>query len=280
MKIRILLLSTMILAGLLAWADPVIEANVDSVQFGQVDVGYPVSKIIRVTGSDLEGNINLAVEARFADEYSVSPKTITPEDAARGVFVQVKYRPSTTWSDWANLVLTSENAADLEIPITADPQRNPTIYGYNNQRSYSTHVGKTASSVEVAYFADAEVPTDPNQPVVRCPMNASFNVFDIEDDDFTVYSDIYQLSIEGDDCFSAKLVRASSIANTCTVRISYNPMTCGTHHAVLNVTCSTAGAPLIVVNLDGEALPNADVDGNGEVSINDLSSLIDFLLDM
>lgn len=277
MKMRFLLFGAMVLVGLFAWADPVIESNVDSVQFGQVDVGYPVTRTIRVTGTGLEGNISLAIEGRYANEYSVTPNTITPADAANGVNVRVKYSPKSQWSCWANLVLMSENAVDLVIPITADPQRNGTIFGYNNHRSYSAYVGKTDYSVEVAYFADAEIPPDPNQPMISSFNDGSFDFVVIDDFGLNV-NDIYGVSIDGDDCFSAAIVKSSAIVNTCSVRISYNPLTSGSHHAVLNLTCSKAGVPLIVVYLDGEAMLNGDVDGDGLIAIKDVSDLIDNLL--
>lgn len=277
MKTRLSLFVMMILAGLLAQAVPVIEVGTDTVQFGQVAVGYPVTKTITVTGSDLEGNINLAISGRYADEYKVTPEIITAEDAAAGVRVTVKYSPRSKWSGWADLLLTSANAADLVIPIAADPQMKSTIYGYNNQRYFVANVGETDSSVETAYFADVEVPTDPTQPpVVRAPIGG------IEADitDFVTSIGNYQVSIDGDDCFCAMIVKSSSIVNTCNVRISYTPLTSGSHHATLKVMCSNAGVPLIVVYLNGSSAdqPFGDTNGDGIIAINDVTNMIDALL--
>lgn len=272
MKKSFLLLLTMMLAGLFAWANPVIEANVDALDFGQVNVGYPVSKTVRVTGTDLQDNITLAIDGRYASQYDVNPKTITPEKAASGVSVTVKYSPTSKWSGSANLVLTSGNADDLVIPITADPLMQSTIYGYNNQRYYAASVGGTDSSVEIAYFADVEVPTDPDLPVDRGAM------VDLVGLDGLLLGN-YDVTIEGDNCFRAMIVKSSGIVNTCNVRISYTPLTSGTHHATLNLYCPDAGVPLIVVHLNGSAdQPNGDANADGLVAINDVTNMIDALL--
>lgn len=280
MKKGFLLLMTLMLASAFAWAGPVIEASVDALDFGEVNLGYSTFKTFRVTGTDLQGNINLAIEGRYASEYEVSPTTITPEKAANGAVVRVTYKPTSTYSGSVNLVLASESAEDLVIPVTADPKRNPTIYGYNNQRYYSASVGETDSSVEVAYFADAEIPHDPNQPVVRAPFDGVDLDLDLVDIDFWgPLGGNYEVSIEGDDCFDAVIVKSSSIVNTCNVRISYTPQESGSHHAKLNVICPNAGVPLIVVYLNGTAdFPAGDANGDGLTAINDLTGMIDAML--
>lgn len=267
MKRITLLYVVLMLAAVELWASPNIVVDAESLEFGQVDVGYPVSKTMVVTGHDLTDNINLSIIGRYSTEYEVSPSIIKPEDAAAGVTVRVTYRPRSAWSTWATLLLTSTDAADVQVSITADPQRNGTISGYNNQRSYNASVGRTDYSVEVAYFADAEIPPqpDPDVPVVR---------------GIGLISGNYELSIDGDNCFHAQIVKSSALVNTCTVRISYTPRTSGTHHATLDVICPNAGVPLIRVYLEGAATPPTagDLDYDGMITINDVASVIDLLM--
>lgn len=266
MKKITLLLAVLALAVAQAWAAPVIEVDAEKVDFGQVDVGYPVTERFMVSGYDLTDDINLALTGRYAAEYEVTPATITPEAAAAGVIVKVTYSPSSVWSTWATLVLSSADADDVTVSIVADPQRNGTIIGNNNQRNYTAAVGMVDYSVEVANFADAEIPTDPNQPVVRS---------------WGPVSDNYEISIEGDDCFHARIVKASEIAKTCTVRISYSPMASGSHHATLVVTCHTAGVPDVRVQLNGTATLPAwgDLDGDGRITVADVTNEIDVLME-
>lgn len=267
MKRITLLYVVLMLAAVESWASPSIVVNADSLEFGQVDVGYPVTKTMVVTGHDLTDNINLSIIGRYSTEYEVSPSIIKPEDAAAGVAVRVTYRPRSAWSNWATLILTSADAADVQVPITADPQRNGTISGYNNQRSYNASVGRSDHSVEVAYFADAEIPPqpDPDTPVVRSMGLIAGN---------------YEVSIDGDNCFRAQIVRSSALVNTCTVQISYKPRTSGSHHATLDVICPNAGVPLIRVYLEGTATPPTagDLDYDGMITINDVTSVIDLLM--
>ena len=265
MKKITLLIAALVLAAVQAWAAPVIEVNVESVDLGQVDVGYPVSQWIMVTGHDLTGNINLAIDGRYSAEYEVTPSTITPEFAAIGAIVKVTYSSRSPYSDSANLILSTDDADDVVVPITADARRNSTIHGNNNPRSYEASVGRKATSTEVAYFADVEIPHDPNDPVVRS---------------FEPNFGIYSVSIDGDDCFRAQIIRASGFVNTCTVRITYMPRNVGTHHATLDVVCSRAGVPVIQMQLEGTATPPpfGDLDGDGMISINDVTNMIDVLL--
>lgn len=265
MKKFTLIIPVLTLAVAQAWAAPVIEVNAESVDFGQVEVGYPVTQWMKVTGHDLTGEIDLAIDGRYSSEYEVFPTTITPEAAANGAMVTVTYKPLSPWSCCANLVLSTADAADVVVPITADAQRNSTIHGYNNQRSYTASVGRMASSVEVAYFADVEIPNDPNPPVVRS---------------IGPISGCYFVSIDGDDCFQAQVIKSSAIVNTCKVRITYRPRNVGTHHATLDVVCPRAGVPLIRVQLEGTATAPevGDLDGDGMLSINDVTNVIDLLM--
>ena len=133
---------------------PVIEASVDALDFGAVEVGYPVKKQLVVTGYDLTDNINLVVQARSVNYYKVSPLTITPEQAANGVTVVVTYSPGSWWWMDADLILSSEGAADVDIPITADPYYPEETFVNNQQECFTAYVGQLVTRTGTIRFAD------------------------------------------------------------------------------------------------------------------------------
>ena len=99
----------------------------------------------------------------------------------------------------------------------------------------------------------------------------------------------YSVSLAGSgkDMFSATILSASlSVTNRVTmkVKVVYSPTTEGTHQATLKVI-NQSGEVKHTVNLVGEATPEpvvvpviGDADGDGKISIADVTALIDYLL--
>ena len=273
------------MASVNAWAAPAcdnesasISVNVDVLDFGEVEVGYPVVKSLMVTGNDLQGNINLKIESSNTAFYEVTPSTISPEAALSGVLVSVKFKPFSAYVKAANLRLSSEGVEDVVIPITAAPFFPETMFVKNMTEQFTAPAGGFASRTGAVRFADAEVPTDPNTPVVMAPKPGD----DVELTlDVSIVPPQYSLLIEGDDSqsFMAQIVKGSTIANICTVKITYLPKACGTHEAVLKLRCSTAGVPLVTIPLRGESTEVlGDIDNNGVLNIGDVTGLIGLLL--
>lgn len=277
MKSKLLFAIALILAATQGWAaSAVITASVESLNFGEVEIGYPVTQNFVVTGQNLSDNINLALEGNHTYFYQVTPETITPEAAAAGVTVTVKFLPVSQYIRPVNVVLTSAGADDVLIPLTADPFFPEVMFLNNWTESFTAYVGQMVIHKGAIRFADAEVPTDPNQPVDRS---------NDENGDVMICAipggGNYSFQIAGaDKChFSARIVNASSITNICTVAISYIPRTCGTHDATLKVTCIKAGVPTVTINLHGESTGIlGDLSGNGIIDMDDLSTMINCLL--
>lgn len=134
---------------------------------------------------------------------------------------------------------------------------------------FTATVGRLAARSGYIHFADAELPPDPDTPVVRASGITPGG------------SDIYSFSIEGPDAsmFSATITSVSASENGCTVRIIYAPTEVGSHTATLKVYCSNAGSPLTTIYLSGEGIARpGDIDGDGRIGVADVSSLIDMIL--
>ena len=156
----------------------------------------------------------------------------------------------------------------------AETQPDNRFYDKSTEQ-FAAVVGQFATRSGYIKFADAELPPDPNIPVVMS------NVITLNGIGADLGGDVYSVSIDGadSDMFIAAITSVSASENGCTVRITYRPTTVGTHTARLNVYCTNAGAPLTYVNLCGEGIAQpGDVDGNGQIGISDVSTLIDMLL--
>lgn len=263
-----------------------VEVNTDALNFGEVTLGYNKTLTVKVSAANLSQNLVLTVNGnRHAFQYSVTPSTVTPAEAAVGKIVQVKFSPVFCGQCDADLVITSDNTETVVVPMTAFAKDlNPTITGAITL-SYVTPVGSLARSVEVLRWADAELPPDPNTPVLQAAAT----------DDLAGLSN-YNFTIEGDKCFGVIVTRASDKIKTCTVRITYCPSNNGPHHATLIAECQ--GASPIYITLNGDPKPAikhvtglidiligsddqpnaADYNGDGSVTINDVTFLIDRLL--
>lgn len=149
----------------------------------------------------------------------------------------------------------------------------------NSTQEFSAPVGMFAARAGYIHFADAGLPPDPNTPVDRNGNKEDL----IDPGDFGgLGGGVYSVSIDGEDSdmFSARVISMSTSEKGCTVSVIYSPTAVGTHHARLVAYCSNAGSPYIYINLVGEGrLPlHGDVDGDGSIGINDVSTLIDMLL--
>lgn len=254
----------------------VIDVNVDTLAFGAVEMGYPVTATFTVTGTDIQDDINLSIDGGHTSYYQVTPETITPQDAANGVVVTVKYNPSSVYFWQANILLSSAGADDVVIPITADPYFPDEMFYNNHAEQFEAYVGQIVTLTGTIRFADAEVPHDPNAPVDRGNGGLSMDVSGTG-----LIDNAYSLSIEGADPihFSARLVKTSTIANICTVAISYAPHSLGSHQATLKVNCSRAGVPTVTIPLRGESTGVlGDMDNDGLLDIVDVTKMIDRLL--
>ena len=273
-KVTFFLFLAMSLSTALSWASEaaVITASVEAVDFGDVLIGYPVYNYFTVTGVNLSEDMTLSISDDRFDQYSVSPSTLTPEEAALGMRIKMTLSPSNPYGETATLTISSPGAEDVTIPITAYIYR-ATQMPKNNQMT--AYVGWFSSISGTINIPDAEIPYDPDTPVVRTPAAGN---------DPVQIGPIgglgYSYSISGDDCFSVVFTRSSTIVKTCDVKIIYRPVTIGTHHAEITFSCIWGGCP-VTVNVTGTAIEQpqpGDLNGDGIIAISDVTGLIDMLL--
>ena len=95
---------------------PQIITNPASLEF-EGYAGETYTKTFNVRGYNLEENITIAKSG--SDVYTVSPATITPEQAENGVDVTVTYKPTAAGNTTATLTLSSGEAEAQTVTINA-----------------------------------------------------------------------------------------------------------------------------------------------------------------
>lgn len=104
---------------------PTIVAKPDALTFEGYQ-GETYTQVIKVKGYNLTQPINIAKSG--SNVYSVTPTTISAEDAYNGVDVTVTYAPTAAGETTASLTLTSAEAETQTVAITGVAQpRVPTI---------------------------------------------------------------------------------------------------------------------------------------------------------
>jgi hypothetical protein len=94
---------------------PTITVSPTVLAFGNTPIGYSKRKTFTVMGTDLTGN--LTVNTTNKTVYSVSPTTITPEQAANGATVTVTYTPNTA-SSHVGTVTVSGGASSKTVTLS------------------------------------------------------------------------------------------------------------------------------------------------------------------
>ena len=123
--------------------EPTIVVNPSSVTFSDCYATRTYTQTFNVRGINLSGNINIAKSG--SNVYSVSPTTISAEDASNGVDVTVTYAPTAAGNTTATLTLTSTGAPSKTVSITGSAQAaTPSLTVNTNSLTFSTSTNAPA----------------------------------------------------------------------------------------------------------------------------------------
>ena len=102
---------------------PTVTVNTSSISFGNVILGNSATRTIKVTGTNLTGNLTLSPNN---SNFTVSPATITPAQAAVGQAVTVRYTPSEV-GNHSGVLKISGGGASCQVNLTGTCVSNQTI---------------------------------------------------------------------------------------------------------------------------------------------------------
>ena len=120
---------------------PTISASAASLSFTTAK-NQGVSKELSVSGLYLEGDITLSISGANADMFSVSEKTISKDEPNRTILVY--YEPTEYGDHSATLTLSSQGAANLNIPLAGKNTAVYVITGYELKQDWSVKSGLMA----------------------------------------------------------------------------------------------------------------------------------------
>ena len=197
---------------------PSLAVDSTSLSFNGSIVGKTYTKTFTLTGTDLIGNVTLAVTG---NAYSVSPTTISAEDAAAGATVTVTYAPTAAGTATGKVTASTAGGNNVTVSLSGTATVVPFLTATPEALSFSTNVG---------------------EPVTQ--------TFTLKGTNLT--GGVY-LECSGAG-FSINKTNATKTAamNGVEVTATYNPSTAGNHTG--RVLLRSAGADTVYVQLSGTAV--------------------------
>ncbi|MBO7103307.1 MAG: S8 family serine peptidase, partial [Bacteroidaceae bacterium] len=195
---------------------PTIVTSSESLTFaGYATLSYELS--CNVKGLHLEDDISVTLN----DEngvYSVSPTTISKDEAAEGIDLVITWSPIEAGSQQATITLSSEGAEDVVISLNGTAEAaTPTIFASETSLSFSAGINETKTNtltVSGRFLAG-------NVTATLADENGVFSVnpesFEVGDNGTTISVD-FNASAEGN--YSALLTLASEGAESVSIALS------------------------------------------------------------
>ena len=242
---------------------PVISASVDEISFGNVVKNTTSSKELTVKGLDLKGDITVTLSDANG-VFQSSPAVINETEAAKGKTVNIQFTPRSTQDYEATLTLSSPEAEEVVIKITGHgalesyvPEMQPADEQYINiSRFRADWTDKTPAENIKSYTLEVS-----SQSSVQS--NHAFRLGASESGDAT-----YRL-ISG---ITDKYYTVTGLKDAGTfayrVKALYVDDTESAWSNVMSVTLFD----------NGHLYASGDVNHDGGMDIDDVTSLIDFIL--
>ena len=213
---------TVSLTGNGVYSAPALTANPTSLSFTG-NSGQTYTKTVRVTGSNLQGNVSVAISG--SNVYSVTPTTITAAQAAAGYDVTVTWAPTSGGTTTANLVFTTTGtgANTVTVPITGTAT-GPSVTATPSSLSFTGYTGQTYTKTITVKG------TNIGSNNITATLTGA-NVYSIDKNSIT-YS------------------QATS-TNGATITVTWKPTTRGETNATLTLRCN--GVDDVVIPITGTA---------------------------
>ena len=183
--------------------------------------GTTVTKTFTVKGENLKGDVTISKTGSTV--YTISPTTISKEDATAGATVTVTYKPTSAGTHTATIAVASTNAATQTIAVTGTATAAvPTLTADPTSLSFETEAG---TPVTKTFYLKGYNLTS-SSPVTLSVSGTGFSV-------------------------DKATVTKTAVTNGITITVTYNPSAAGNHTGT--ITISHTGAQSATVELNGTA---------------------------
>ena len=213
---------------------PNLMVNTTSLSFS-TEVGTPVTQTFTVTGSNLTNDVTIS--AAGSSNFSVSPTTITPSQAANGVTVTVTYNPAAAGTHSSTLSISSSGTQSKTVTLsgTATGGAAPT--------------GPTLNVNPATLTLSTEVGTPVTQTFVVTGSNLTASLVTLS------------CSGEGFSINKTQISRtAVQSASGSTITVTYNPTSSGNHTGTVTISSTGAESKTVTLNGTATAAPMLTVD--------------------
>ncbi|MBO4803352.1 MAG: C10 family peptidase, partial [Muribaculaceae bacterium] len=266
--------------------DPVRTITVEpsSLTFNNL-VGETATKTFTVTGENLTGGINLALDDA-AGVYSVTPTSLTKAQAEAGATVSVTYNPNTFGAHPATITLTSGGAEPVTVSLNGlaslikyDPVMLPANEEHIDLTKFradwtdeTPETNVSSYTLEVTPMLRAQETGDQNSRLITGITDMFYTVNDLAEAGTFMYR-VKSLYIDGTESEWSNIEEVTLLQNTSCLRGDADGS------GVVDISDVTT---LIGFLLNGSAASyveeNADTDFSGSIDISDVTTLISFLL--
>lgn len=124
---------------------PVLSTSSSALSFNTTD-NTSVSKTVTISGANLRGDISLAISGANADQFAISSKSISKDNASGTI--TVTYSPTAEGSHSACITVSSKSATALTINLTGtntatpdEPETPVEITGYSLNQDWAHTTG-------------------------------------------------------------------------------------------------------------------------------------------
>ena len=192
---------------------PVLAVNPTSLSFTGT-TGQTYTKTFTVSGTDLRSTVNITSNSAY---FTVSPSTLTKEQAEAGATITVTYKPTSSGTQNATITVSSTGAESKTVSVSGTATTVPTLVADPSTINLSSTVGT--------------------------PVSQTFNLSG------TNLSNTVYLSCEGAEFSIDKTVLTqTAVSIGTTVKVTYSPTAAGTHTGTITITSSGAQSATVILN--------------------------------
>ena len=266
---------TVSLSGVANTAVPSISVNKSVVAFNNTYVifGTGSTQSVTVTGTNLVNNLELSISGGNSTAFTVAKTVFTPENAAEGINVSVRFKPSSQGVNKATLCIRSDGAETVNIPLigvgTIMGEKNTgTFHADPSSLSMQTQVGvPVTATFRVTYSSNLDDAilysrangndnsgnddgNSTNMVTLRPATNDRYTAQTSTIDDklkliimpgdlipITPIVKVGGIDLVGDNCFSITPNRVTYIQlkTGVDITVTYNPTQAGSHEAYIAI---------------------------------------------